>query len=126
MIKSQLEEFSRQARGVLGETDAYRQFEASSEDRSEEDMEMLNTEMMAIFKKLGSFEDAGTRRTRRCSSRSIGCRPSFRSISMSARREILSYLGQIYACDSRFAEAIDSAGGKGTADFSKRAIEARA
>ena len=39
--KSQLEEFSRQARASWGETDAYRQFEASSEDRSEEDMDCL-------------------------------------------------------------------------------------
>lgn len=123
--KSQLEEFSRQARASWGETDAYRQFEASSEDRSEEDMEMLNTEMMAIFKKLGALKTLEPSDPQ--VQQQIGRLQAFISEHFyECTQEILSYLGQIYACDSRFAEAIDSAGGKGTADFVKKAIEARA
>lgn len=123
--KSQLEEFSRQARVSWGETDVYRQFEASSEDRSEEDMEMLNTEMMAIFKKLGALKTLEPSDPQ--VQQQIGRLQAFISEHFyECTQEILSYLGQIYACDSRFAEAIDSAGGKGTADFVKRAIEARA
>lgn len=123
--KSQLEEFSRQARASWGETDAYRQFEASSEDRSEEDMEMLNTEMMAIFKKLGALKTLKPSDPQ--VQQQIGRLQAFISEHFyECTQEILSYLGQIYAGDSRFAEAIDSAGGKGTADFVKKAIESRA
>lgn len=36
---------------------------------------------------------------------------------------ILSSLGQMYTGDKRFADNIDSMGGKGTADFAAKAIE---
>ena len=37
--------------------------------------------------------------------------------------EILKSLGEMYVCDARFTKNIDKAGGKGTAEFVKEAIE---
>lgn len=122
--KSQLEEFSREAREAWGQTDAYRQFEELSAGRTEEDSQMLNTEMMGIFKKLGALkalEPSDPQVQAQIDRLQSFITEHFYTCTL----EILRGLGQMYACDSRFAAAIDGAGGEGTAAFAGKAIEAR-
>lgn len=118
-----IDEYERQAKANWGQTAEYKEYEQKSAGRTPEDHQKLSVEFMAILARFGSMQ---------------GLNPSDEAVREQVRTlqdyisehfytcsdEILLCLGRMYAGGGSMTEGIDKAGGKGTADFAFKAIEA--
>lgn len=116
------ERYAEEVRERWGKTDAYREYEQRSKNRTKQDASLAADGMMRIFTAFGEIRstapesDAVQQLVRRLQ--------QFISDNYyDCTREILRGLGQMYTADERFAANIDKAGGEGTAAFAARAIE---
>lgn len=115
--KTELEEYSAEAKEKWGHTDAYKEYKqrhTDSEDKTEE--------FMQIFAEIGKVKHL-----------SPDCEEAQRLIKKlqnfitenyyTCTDEILKGLGEMYVSDERFKNNIDKAGGIGTAEFTAKAIK---
>ncbi len=123
MEQETMERRARQAKERWGQTEAYRQYAEKSRDRSAEEEQKIGAGLMSIFGDFDKHRDGDPKcdETRGLvmrlqayiSEHYYRCTP-----------EILRSLGQMYAAGGEFTENIDKAGGAGTAQFVKQAIDA--
>ncbi len=116
------EEYARQARESWGKTDAYREFEEKSKDRSKEAEAALGQRLMQIFAEMGKIRHAAPD--------SDAAQALVKKLQgyitehyYSCTKQMLLGLGQMYAVGGEFTQNIDAAGGEGTAKFANAAIE---
>ncbi len=116
------EEYARQARESWGKTDAYREFEEKSKDRSKEAEAALGQGLMQIFAEMGKIRHAAPD--------SDAAQALVKKLQgyitehyYSCTKQMLLGLGQMYAVGGEFTQNIDAAGGEGTAKFANAAIE---
>lgn len=115
--KTELEEYSAEAKEKWGHTDAYKEYKqrhTDSEDKTEE--------FMQIFAEIGKVKHL-----------SPDCEEAQRLIKKlqnfitenyyTCTDKILKGLGEMYVSDERFKNNIDKAGGIGTAEFTAKAIK---
>ncbi len=121
--KSRLEEYARQAKAAWGHTDAYREFEEKSRDRTDSDQRTLNIRMMEIFREFGRIKDGDPA--------SAEARALVKKLQgfitenyYRCTDEILSSLGKAYGSGGEFTRNINEAAGAGAAEFAAEAIEA--
>ncbi len=121
--KSRLEEYARQAKAAWGHTDAYREFEEKSRDRTDSDQRTLNIRMMEIFREFGRIKDGDPA--------SAEARALVKKLQgfitenyYRCTDEILSGLGKAYGSGGEFTRNINEAAGAGAAEFAAEAIEA--
>lgn len=119
----EMEEYARQAKESWGQTPAYREYEQRADGRSREEEQQIGMELMRIIAEFGGMKERA---------------PEEEAVQAQVKKlqgyisghyytcsdEILSSLGQMYAAGGPFTENIDRAGGAGTAEFIRRAIEA--
>lgn len=120
--KTKLDEYSKQVKKQWGDTPQFRQFAEKSKNRTDEDDKRLAEETMELFTKFGAMREL---------------EPSDEAVQAQVKKlqnffnenfydctdKLLLGLGRMYAGGGEFTENIDSAGGKGTAEFVYRAIE---
>lgn len=118
-----IDEYAKQAKETWGKTDAYKEYEKKSAERSKEEQQSINVKMMEIFSEFGKIKDQS---------------PDCEAAVLLAKRlqdfitehfytctdEILLGLGKMYAGGGDFTTNIDQVGGEGTAVFANRAIQA--
>ena len=116
-----IENYKAEAKRRWGDTEAYREYEAKSADYSEEKQHVLTRDMMNIFKEFGNLTDK--------SPADAGVQELVKKLQdfitanyYICTKQILSGLGQMYAAGGEMTDNIDTAGGKGTAEFAARAI----
>lgn len=120
--RSKSAEYEKEAEERWGNTEAYSQSSVKRQSRTDGENEAAANAMMRIFARFGEIKD--------CSPDS----PQAQSLVKQLRDfitdnyyectdEILAGLGMMYEQDERFSASIDSAGGKGTAFFTAKAIE---
>lgn len=119
----EMDEYAAQAKATWGKTEAYKEFEEKDKNRSDREKAEIQTALMDIFKQLGVLntlspendEVQGLISTLRqfITENFYVCTP-----------EILQGLGKIYSGGGSMTENIDKVGGRGTADFTAKAIEA--
>ncbi len=116
-----LEEYTARAKEAWGETPAYREFEQKAKGRTDTETAELNRQMMAIFADFGAIRD--TDPAGEAAQALVRRLQDFISAHYyNCTGQILSGLGQMYAAGGEMTENIDRAGGKGTAEFSAKAI----
>ena len=117
------DEYAARAKAAWGETEAYREYERRSEDRTQAETTALGAGLMAIFPEFAAVKDRGPE-----SPEAQGLVRKLQDyISAHYYRctdEILAGLGQAYGCGGEFTENIDRAAGEGTAEFAAAAIAA--
>lgn len=115
------ENLQAEAKERWGKTDAYKEFEDRSKNKTKDSPMRSGAEMMKIFAELGVIKDRS---------------PDSREAQLLVKRlqdfitknyytctkEILASLGMMYTADKRFTASIDNAGGAGTAEFVGKAI----
>lgn len=116
-----IDEYARQAKETWGQTDAYREFEEKSKNRTKEEDMKLGREFMNVFVDMGKLldkpaDDASVQAKVKelqgyITEHFYTCTP-----------QILSSLGEMYAGGGSMTESIDAAAGKGTAEFTAEAI----
>lgn len=114
--KTELEEFTAEAKEKWGHTDAYKEYEQKYSDSAD-----TTDEFMQIFAEIGKVKHL-----------SPDCEEAQKLIKKlqnfitdnyyTCTDEILKGLGEIYVSDQRFKNNIDKAGGIGTAEFTAKAI----
>ena len=115
--KTELEEYSAEAKEKWGHTDAYKEYEQKHTDSADK-----TDEFMQIFAEIGKVKHL-----------SPDCEEAQRLIKKlqnfitenyyTCTDKILKGLGEMYVSDERFKNNIDKAGGIGTAEFTAKAIK---
>ena len=118
------EEYAARAKAAWGGTEAYREYEQKAAARSAQEEQAFGAELMALFAGFGGMRelDPGAPEVQ---SQVARLQDFITEHYYRCTDEILSGLGQMYAAGGAFTENIDKAGGTGTAEFVRAAIERR-
>lgn len=117
-----IDEYAKQAKEQWGQTDAYKEFEEKSQGRTQAEEKNIIREFMRLFAEIGEMKEMN---------------PADELVQLQIKKvqdyitehfyhctkEILNSLGKAYGSGGEFTENIDKAGGKGTAEFTAKAIE---
>lgn len=116
-----LDEYAAQAKETWGKTEAYKEFEEKTKDRSASETNDVAKNMMVLFEEFGHMMNL--------SPESDEVQEQVKKLQeyitehfYTCTKEILAGLGQMYNGGGSMTENIDKAGGVGTADFAAKAI----
>jgi DNA-binding transcriptional MerR regulator len=118
-----LDEYSVQAKALYGKTDAYKEFENKSKNRTAQQEKDLGAQVMDFFARLGKM--------RPCAADSAEAlawakqlQDFFTENFYTCTPQILASLAESYAGGGSMTENIDKAGGDGTGAFAREVIDA--
>lgn len=119
--KKTLDRYAAEAKQQWGQTEAYRECEAKTADYSPQQQAQYAKELMAVFAAFGRLRDKDPADP--AVQRQVQTLQAFITDHYyTCTPEILRGLGQLYAAGGELTEAIDGAGGAGTAAFAAQAI----
>jgi len=120
---SKLEAYAAEAKAKWGKTQAYREFEEKTKDKSKEKQHADGDKMMEIFAQMGAIrhEDPAGETAQALVKK---LQQFITDHYYTCTNQILVGLGQLYIAGDSMTENINAAGGEGTAEFAHRAIEA--
>ena len=119
----EMDEYARQAKALYGKTDAYKEFERKSADRTPQQEQDVGQGLMAILARFGGMLDKDPA-SAEAQAQVRALQDYITANYYACTPQILSGLGQMYAAGGAMTDNIDRAGGAGTADFAARAIAA--
>ena len=117
-----IDEYSAQAQTLYGKTDAYRAYQEKSKGRSRQQELALGDQVMDFFVRLGALRQEGPAGDA-VQGWVAELQAFFTEHYYPCTPQILAGLGEMYAGGGSMTENIDAAGGKGTGEFAKRAID---
>lgn len=117
-----LDDYSAQAKALYGKTDAWRECQEKAKGRTREQEQAIAQQMMAMFTRLGQLRD------RKPDSAEVQAwvkelRDFITAHYYTCTDQILRGYGDLYAGGGSMTENIDKAGGKGTGEFAREAIQ---
>ena len=120
--RSKLDEYSRQAKELYGNTPEYKELEEKQKNRTKEEDNLLADRFMLLFKEAGEMKDKDPA--------SPEAQDLVKRIQdyitenlYTCTNKILRGLGKMYSGGSDFTKNIDAYGGEGTAVFVDNAIQ---
>lgn len=120
--RSKLDEYSRQAKELYGNTPEYKELEEKQKNRTEEEDKLLADRFMLFFKEAGEMKD-----TDPASPEAQGLVKRIQDYITenfyTCSDKILRGLGKMYSGGGDFTKKIDEYGGEGTAEFVDNAIQ---
>ncbi len=111
-----------QAKAKWGETDAYKEFSQKTAGTSQADMQSTADALMDIFAEFGVIRHKSPACVE-AQTLVAKLQNFITSHYYTCTKQILQGLGQLYIAGDTMTEAIDHAGGIGTAEFVHQAIE---
>lgn len=119
---NQIDDYAEQAKTLFGKTDAYQEYTRKTAGRTREQESTLEQQMMDLFVRLGSLRDeAPDSDTVQAWVKEL--QGFITEHYYTCTPQILKGLGESYAGGGSLTENIDAAGGKGTGEFARQAIE---
>lgn len=119
---TEMDRYAAEAKEKWGETEAYKEFEQKTADRSNAQLQQTGDALMAIFAELGAIHYLPPASAE--AQALIAKLQSFISEHYyTCTKQILRGLGQMYIAGDAMTENIDRAGGEGTAAFAHESIE---
>lgn len=116
--KNEIEQYKDEVKAKWGETKAYHEYMQKKDFNDDK----IANQLLSLFAETGALRDLSP-----CNAKvqeKIRMLQDFITQNFyNCTNEILSELGQLYVCDERFKKNIDKAGGKGTAEFVREAIQ---
>ncbi|MDD6146992.1 MAG: MerR family transcriptional regulator [Oscillospiraceae bacterium] len=119
--KSEIEKYKAEAKERWGNTPAYKEYEAKAASDSYDESQAARG-LMDIIARAGALRDLSPDDAE-VQSRIADLQQFITDNYYLCTKEILRGLGEMYVSDERFRENIDRAGGAGTAEFIRRAIQ---
>ena len=119
--RSKLDEYSRQAKELYGNTPEYKEFEEKQKGRNKEEENLLADRFMLLFKEAGEMKDTDPA-SPAAQDLVKRIRDYITENMYTCSDQILRGLGKMYSAGGDFTKNIDSYGGEGTAAFVDRAI----
>ena len=116
-------EYSKQAKILYGETDAYREFGQKSKGRTSEQEKDLGAQVMDFFVRLGKMRPSSPD-SEAAQSWAKELQDFFTEHFYTCTPQILKGLAESYAGGGSMTENIDNVGGAGTGAFAKEVIDA--
>lgn len=114
--------YAAEAREKWGKTQAYKEFEQKTADRSDAQLQQTGDALMAIFAELGAIRHLSPASAE--AQALIAKLQSFITAHYyTCTKQILRGLGQMYIAGDAMTANINRAGGEGTAAFAHEAIE---
>ena len=117
-----IDEYSAQAETLYGKTDAWKEYSEKAKGRSKGQEQALGDGIMDLFSKLGTMKELSPESAEvqawvkelqgYITEHFYNCTP-----------QILQGLGELYAGGGSMTENIDAAGGAGTGEFARDAIQ---
>lgn len=118
--KSEIEQYKAEAKAKWGKTKEYQEYE--KREKAGQDFSEASNQLMALFGEIGTLK--ALQPSAEAVQEKIGALQRFITENYySCSNEVLCGLGRMYAEDERFKQNIDHAGGDGTAEFVRDAIE---
>ena len=117
-----MDEYSTQAKALYGKTDAYKEFEQKSKNRSARQEKDLGAQVMDFFARLGKMRPCDPN-CQEAQNWARQLQEFFTANYYTCTPQILSSLAQSYAGGGSMTENIDKAGGAGTGAFAKEVID---
>lgn len=118
--KREIEQYKREAKEKWGSTKAFQEYE--QREKNGGDFGETANQMMQVFVELGALKDLKAD-DQVVQAKIEALRTFITEHYYHCTKEILQGLGQMYVGDERFKKNIDKAGGEGTAEFVKEAID---
>ena len=117
-----IDEYSVQAKALYGKTDAYKEFQQKSKNRTKEQEKGLGAQVMDFFARLGQMRpcDPGCEDAQAWAKE---LQDFFTAHYYNCTPQILASLAESYAGGGSMTENIDKAGGAGTGTFAKEVID---
>lgn len=116
------EDHAAQAKALWGKTDAYREYEKKSAGRTKDEDKSLGDGLMALFTKLGTLRDLEPA-SEPVQAWVAELQSYITAHYYTCTKPVLQGLGAMYADGGSMTENIDNAGGHGTGEFAKTAID---
>ena len=116
---SKIDEYTQRAKEKWGNTKAYEEF--SQKKRSDKVNQQVMEDFMQLFAEFGKLKE-GSPESDDAQAMVKKLQGFITEHFYTCTNEILSGLGKMYAADGEFRDNINSAGGKGTAEFAAKAI----
>ena len=117
-----MDNYEAQAKALWGKTDAYREYQEKAKGRPGETDKALGDDLMGLFRELGTMR--GEAADSEAVQQWVKKLQSFITAHYyTCTKQILFGLGQMYADGGSMTENIDNAGGAGTGEFARQAIE---
>ena len=116
-----IDDYATQAKALYGKTDAYKEFEKKSANRSKDQENALGDQLMDFFVRLGAMKDLDPG----CEEVQAWVKALQAFISRNyynCTNQILACLAESYAGGGSMNENIDNTGGSGTGAFAREAI----
>lgn len=117
-----INEYDEQAKVLYGKTDAYQEYTQKAAGRSQEKQKVLGDGLMELFVQLGQLKDCAPD-SPEVQAWVKGLQAYITEHYYTCTPQILQGLGQMYAGGGSMTENIDAAGGEGTGEFARQAIE---
>ena len=117
-----IDEYSERAKEQWGKTEAYKEFEEKSKDRTKEDTKGIANGLMKMFVVFGAMKDKDPADAE-VQEQVKKLQDYITKYYYKCTPQILAGLGRMYNGGGEFTENIDKAGGEGTAEFTAKAIE---
>ena len=117
-----LDTYAAQAKERWGNTDAWRESQEKARGRTAQDQQSLAEAMMDIFRRIGQLR-TGDPAAPEAQALVAELRQFICDHYYNCTPQIFVGLAQMYAAGGEMTENIDRAGGEGTGDFARRAIE---
>ena len=117
-----MDEYSAQAKALYGKTDAYKEFEQKSKNRTKEQEKDLGGQVMDFFARLGKMRPCAPD-CEEAQSWAKELQAFFTEHYYNCTPQILAGLAESYAGGGSMTENIDKAGGPGTGAFAKEVID---
>ncbi len=117
-----LDEYSTQAKALYGKTDAYKEFEQKSANRTAQQEKDLGAQVMDLFAKLGKIRPCEPD-CNEAQAWAKALQNFFTENFYTCTPQILGSLAESYAGGGSMTENIDKVGGAGTGAFAKEVID---
>ena len=117
-----MDEYSTQAKALYGKTDAYKEFEQKSRNRTSQQEKDLGAQVMDFFVRLGKMRPCEPD-SEAAQNWAKELQTFFTEHFYTCTPVILKGLAESYAGGGSMTENIDKVGGEGTGAFAQQAIE---
>ena len=120
--RSKLDEYSRQAKVLYGNSQEYKEMEEKQKNRTKEEDGLIADRFMLLFKEAGEMK--GTDPASEEAQNLVKRIQEFITENLyTCTNKILRGLGKLYSGGGDFTKKIDEYGGEGTAEFVDQAIQ---
>ncbi|MDE7308506.1 MAG: MerR family transcriptional regulator [Lachnospiraceae bacterium] len=120
--KTEIGQYAEEVKERWGSTKAYKEYEQKTKEKTNREIDMTADKLLSLFVEFGTLRKLPPAK-REVQEKIAELQAFITENYYNCTDEILCGLGQMYVSDEHMKHNIDKAGGEGTAEFVKQAVE---